>query len=202
MAIDFPSLGTGAVSGAAAGASFGPWGAVIGAGVGIGLSLFGASESSEAAQKQTAAQKQMIMLEQNVEAQRRQAMELDARAKQMKLLRNAQKARALALTTATAQGAGQGSGLQGGYGQISGDVGTSLLNVSQNLDIGRNIFGLNAQISQQKISMAEAGLQAQEGSAYSSLGSNILGSVGTIGKLSSGFGSYNPGNFSSSKAIY
>jgi hypothetical protein len=202
MANDSSSVATGAIAGASAGAAFGPWGAVIGAGVGIGISLWGMSESSEAAQRQTEAQKQMIVLEQRVEAQRRQAMELDARSKQMRLLRNAQKARSLALTTATAQGAGQGSGLQGGYGQISGDVNSSLLNVNQNLDIGRNIFGLNAQISQQKISMAEAGLQAQEGAAYSSLGSSILNSSGTIGKLSSGFGPSNPGNFPSSRAIY
>lgn len=182
------SVGTGALSGAAAGSVAGPWGAAIGAVAGAAISYFGASESAAAAEKSTAAQKAIIEGEQRIEAQKRQAMELDAGRKRLQLVRNAQKARALALTNATSQGAGQGSGLQGGYGQIAGDTGTSMLGLNQNLMIGRNIFDINAQISQQKIAMAEAGVQAQEGAAYSSAGSSVMGSIGTIGKLSSGWG--------------
>lgn len=176
------------MSGAAAGSVAGPWGAVIGAGVGIGVSLLGQSKSAEAAKQSTEAQKAMIALEQKIEAQKRQAMELDANRKQIENTRNIQRARALALTNATSQGAGQGSGLQGGYGQIAGQGAWNSLGIAQNLQIGRNIFDVNAQISQQKIAMANAGLLSQQGAAYTSTGNQILSASGSIGKVFSGFG--------------
>jgi len=40
-----------------------------------------------------------------------------------------QRARSLALSTATNQGAQFGTGLQGGYGQISGESGTNMLGI-------------------------------------------------------------------------
>lgn len=183
------SVGAGALSGAAAGTAIMPgWGTAIGAVAGGAIAYFGASESADAAGKATAANKQIVEYERQIEAQRRNAMELDYRRKSMQLMRNAQKARALALTNATSQGAGQGSGLQGGYGQIAGDTGTNALGLSQNVQIGRNIFDLNYQISGQKLALAEAGVQSQEGAAISSAGTSIMSSAGTIGKLSSGWG--------------
>lgn len=98
---------------------------------------------------------QITAFETQVEGQRKQAMELDARRKQLEVIRNQQRYRAVALTNATAQGARQGSGLQGGYGQISGQSGFNLLGIQQNLQIGQNIFGLNSQITGQKQQYAD-----------------------------------------------
>jgi len=91
----------------------------------------------------------------DIEATKRQAMEVDARRQQLEIIRNQQRGRALGLTTATAQGAGKGSGLQGGYGQISGQTGVNLLGVQQNLEAGRNIFNANANITDFNSQMAD-----------------------------------------------
>lgn len=90
-----------------------------------------------------------------IEATKRQAMEVDARRQQLEIIRNQQRGRALGLTTATAQGASRGSGLQGGYGQISGQTGVNLLGVQQNLQAGRNIFDSNAAITDFNSDMAD-----------------------------------------------
>jgi hypothetical protein len=72
---------------------------------------------------------------------------------------------------ATGAGAQFGSGLQGAYGQISGQSGVNLLGIRQNLELGRNIFDINAGISQQQIAAQQnsvnlayqqAGLQTKE----------------------------------------
>jgi hypothetical protein len=98
---------------------------------------------------------QIVAHEQGLEGQRRQAMETEGRRKQLEVIRNQQRYRAIALTNATAQGAGRGSGLQGGYGQIAGQSGVNMLGIQQNLQIGRNMFDLNALITGQKQQYAD-----------------------------------------------
>jgi hypothetical protein len=85
-----------------------------------------------------------------MEAERQKAMELDAKRQQREIIRNQQRARSIALASATAQGARFGSGLQGGYGQISGQSNVNALGIQQNLDIGRNMFNLNSQLANQR----------------------------------------------------
>ncbi len=138
------------------------------------LNKQGYANSLEATQKSTAISKEIIGLEQGVQAQKKQAMEIDARRSQMEIIRNQQRARAMGLAAATSQGAQGGSGLQGGYGQVSGQAGTNILGVQQNLEIGRNIFGLNESISNKKIQgfdleLEYATKQAQLGTAKSTL---------------------------------
>jgi hypothetical protein len=98
---------------------------------------------------------QITAFETQVEGKRQEAMNLDARRRSMEVIRNQQRYRAMALTNATAQGARQGSGLQGGYGQISGQSGVNLMGVLQNQMIGNDIFGLNSQITGQKQNFAD-----------------------------------------------
>jgi hypothetical protein len=96
----------------------------------------------------------IIQNEQTVQAQQQQAMELDARRQSLEIIRNQQRGRSLALSTAVAQGGSGGirsSALAGGYGQVSGQTGVNLLGVSQNLQIGENIFAANNAISSAKI---------------------------------------------------
>lgn len=137
----------------------------------------GAQVQVTGAQAQNQATKEIAGLEQGVEAQRFQAMELDARRQTMDAIRNNQRARALGLTSATQQGAQFGSGLQGGYGQISGQTNTNLLGIGQNLEIGRNIFGLNSQITQQKLAYAAGGdiINQGQGIIAKSQGWNAIG---------------------------
>lgn len=138
--------------------------------VGSRIQAFAAQQAAEGAQvqvqgaaQQNAATKAITGLEQQTEEQRFAAMELDARRQTLEAIRQGQRARALGLTAATAQGAGYGSGLQGGYGQIQGQTGQNLLGIGQNLEIGRNIFGINSQITQQRLAYAAGGDTINEG---------------------------------------
>ncbi len=143
--------------------------------VGIGMSVASMFGSSSAAKKEAALEKQKFADEQKIQQQKQQAMELDAQRRTLESIRGAQRARAVALNNAVAQGAGQGSGLQGGYGQITGQANTNLLGINQNLTIGRNISSLNQDIS--GLNMQEAGVKAEEQmwSGLGSLGKSFTG---------------------------
>jgi len=131
-----------------------------------------ASQNTYAASATSGAiNQQIIALQQQVEGQRRTAMELTGRRDQMEQFRQAQRARSASLVAATGAGSQFGSGLQGAYGQISGQSGVNLLGIRQNLALGRNIFDLNAGISQQQmaaqqnsidLAYKQAGLQTRE----------------------------------------
>lgn len=99
-----------------------------------------------------------IQLQRQIEGKRQTAMELDARRKQMENLRQTQRARSLALASATGSGAQFSSGLQGGYGQISGQSNTNASGIRQNLELGRDIFNINAGISDNQIAASNLNL--------------------------------------------
>ncbi len=140
-------------------------------------------------------QEQAIEAQKKAEAQRQAAMELDARRRQLEVLRNQQRARALALATTTNQGAAQGSGLGGAYGQISGQGTSNMLGISQNLEIGRNIFAANADLSNAREGMAGAQTIGYIGAGMSSLGKDLFQATPSLGRIGQGFG---PGAFSGS----
>lgn len=173
------------------------------AGVGLAMSAYSAYSSSQAqgkySEEQTRVQGEISKLELQAEAQRRQQMELGSRRQSLELFRGAQRARALALTNATSQGASQGSGLQGGYGQISGDAYNNALGINQNLQIGRNIFDINAQISPLKAQLTSSTASYQTAASTAqgigNIGGSLMNSASTFGKLfpsQPAFGS-NPG---------
>lgn len=105
----------------------------------------------EASARSSAINQQVIGFQQGIEGKRRTAMELTARRDQMEQFRQAQRARSTSLVAATGAGAQFGSGYQGAKAQISGQSGVNLTGIRQNLQLGRDIFGLNANISQQQI---------------------------------------------------
>lgn len=119
------------------------------------LELTAAQQSEAAALQSQQINREIVGYERQAEAQRRQAMEMDARRRQTEIIRNQQRARSLGLAAATSQGASRGTGLQGGYGQISGQTGTDILGVQQNLQIGRNIFDINANITNQRLAASD-----------------------------------------------
>jgi len=146
---------------------------------GTAVSIFGASKANEA-------NKEAILIQQQQEAVRRQAMELDASRRQLENIRTVQRARAQALATATHQGAGLGSGLQGGFAQVFGQGAWNATGIAQNLQLGRNMFDLNAQLSEVKMQQSDAGMISQIGSGLTSLGGSLFGSAGAFGRLTSG----------------
>jgi len=150
---------------------------------GIGLQVYGMSKQADAQKAMAAEQQHQIQLQQQGEAQKQKAMELDARRRQMEIFRQQQRVRAMSLTTATSQGAQLGSGLPGAYGQAAGQAGVQGLGVMQNLQIGRAISDINAQISGSKIAYSEAQSNALTGNAISAFGGTLLSNLGTITNL-------------------
>ncbi len=158
-------------------------------GIGLGMKLFGSSGSAEASRQISEASGRIAGFEQKENAQRKQQMILTSQRQQLQNVRNTQMARSMALTSSTSQGAQTGSGLQGGFGQIQGQSDVNIVSNAQNLQIGKNIFALDDQISEQKklIAQYQGNLATSQG--LSAMGGDIMGASGQIGRLSGFFGS-------------
>ena len=165
----------------ASGAMASPFGAV-GMGLGLASTIFGGVTAMQGAQKQYGISQQMVATEQQAEAQRKQMMELNARRQSMEVVRNQQRARSLALSNSTSQGAQFGSGVQGGYGQISGQSGTGLLGINQQLGAGENLFAINSQLMGLRQQYAAAGSQTYTGTAMAGMGQAIGGAMRQYGQ--------------------
>lgn len=150
--------------------------------VGLGLSIFGgmsaADDAKQLAQQQTQLANQTYEintkisgLEGQVNQQRKAQMELSGRRMQMENFRNVQRSRAMGLNASVNQGAQFGSGLQGGQAQEANQGLYNAQGINSNLEIGRNIFGLNDQISAQK--MALSGVQNHFAGVMGSLQSQM-----------------------------
>lgn len=146
---------------------------------GTGLSIFGAT-------KQAAAQKQIAMLEQSADAQRRKAMEVSARRQSVENFRHVRAAQSMNLATATAQGGEFGSGLQGGNAQASAQGNWNQAGINSSLQTGESLFDINNQISQQKIKAGQAATMSSIGSGLTSLGGSMMGSLNAMSRLSGG----------------
>jgi len=166
----------------------------------IATTAAGVGVSYMASRDQAAAQQGIIKDQQKSEKVREQQMQLDARRRQLELIRNAQRTRSASLAVATAQGAQFGSGLQGGYAQTSGMTGYNMLGVEQNLQFGERMFAINRDMAQYQMAYANAGSMANLGSGLTSLGGAMMNSMGAMDRLGTnlGFGNtgggYNPGS--------
>lgn len=159
------------------------------AAVGLGLKIFGGMGASSDAKQISQLSQQNSIYENGVNQQRQQAMELSARRQQMENYRNTQRARAMGIASSVSQGAQLGSGMQGGQAQAADQGAFNDLGITQNLQIGRNIFGLDAKISQNNAQIA--GLKGQEATnqGWASLGGSLMSASGTIGNIGKSFDS-------------
>lgn len=163
--------------------------------VGLGLQLFGGASAASKAHEAYGIQQNITGLEGQANEQRRTAMELSARRQSMEIFRNQQRARALGINNATNQGAsyGNSSGLPGGLAQVADQSMFNLQGVNQNLEIGRNMFGIDSQISQQKLALSGVQGQMATDQGIAQLGGSIAGSAKTLGSI----GQYGYGKISS-----
>lgn len=153
--------------------------------VGLGLQAYGAFSAAGKAKDAYNIQTQISQTEGLVNDQRRTAMELSARRQSMEIFRNNQRARSMALNNATNQGAsyGNSSGLPGGTAQVDAQSTFNLQGINQNLEIGRNIFGLDDQISKQKLALSGVQSSMMTDQSISQLGGSITKSAGTLGSI-------------------
>lgn len=154
--------------------------------LGLGLSAFGTASGVSAAQQSAQAGMNIAGLEQKVNDQRQLAMQITARRQQMQTIRTNQMAQAQATAAATNQGAQFGSGLQGGLAGVEGQSASNLQGINQQLQTGNNIFGLDNQISQQKIAQYQAQSQEATASGVSSFGGDLLKAAPMIASLALG----------------
>jgi len=162
---------------------------------GVGMSLFGGSSQSSAT-KQAAQQSMQISgninkLENQANDQREVAMNLSASRQKLEQLRMSQRARAMAINNATSQNAQFGTGLQGGLSQVKAQEGFNVQGINQNQEIGENLFGLDRQISSQKLALQNVQTQLQTSTADNqglmSLGSSLSKSGDPLSRLLQGF---------------
>lgn len=150
---------------------------------GLALQLFGTADKAAGAYAANKAQQQEVQLQQQQEAVRMQYMETDAKRKNLQILRTQQQANALATNNAVTQGAQFGSGLQGGLGQISGQSNTNAQGVNLALMQGRQMFGLNSQISQTKLGQLAGQQQMSEGAGLQSAGGSLIGAMKPVHQM-------------------
>src|SRR6266446_5197478 len=143
--------------GTAAAGGFNP--VSIGLGLaGLAMQVFGGLGAADVSKQQARISAQVAGVsgeiagdELQIQAQKQQQMQLEANRMQLQNFRNVQQARARSLASATTQGAEFGSGLEGGLASASDQGNVNALGINQNLEIGRNIFGIDTDISQKKI---------------------------------------------------
>ena len=188
-AIDFGGGATdfGVTSGSTSGITSGGITSGIGA-IGTGVSIFGAIQKYEGAQAETTATVNQLQLQQKQNAVRQQAMETASRRQSLENLRKTQQARAMGLESATSGGAQFGSGFAGGQAQATAMGASNEQGISQSLQSGEQMFGLENQITQQKIAYANAAGQMNTGAGLSSLGSAITSGLPMIKPLIGMFG--------------
>jgi hypothetical protein len=157
------------------------------AAIGVGIAGYGAYQSSSSASQSNALQAQSVAIQQEQLALQKKSMELDARRRRRDIIRQNVAARSAALATTVAQGAQFGSALPGAYGGIEGRTGTNLLGIDQNLEIGRDMFGLKSRGAEVSGQIANANSNAASGAAMTSLGGALVTNSGQIAKIGTYF---------------
>jgi hypothetical protein len=151
-------------------------------GAGVGAQVFGAIHANEA-------QKDEIRAQQKAEASREQGMKLDAMRKQREAIRQGMLARSQALTVGSNQGAGYGSGITGAEAGATQQSAYNVLGVSEQSQIGSQIFQANREAFNAKKEQADAGTLSAIGGGLGTLGGALMKNVGQINRLGSSFGS-------------
>lgn len=164
-------------------------------GIGLGTQVLGGIMGSSAASERAEIEKNIASQEMQANSLRHTQMVLNSRRQQLEIVRNGQRARAMALNAATNQGAQFGSGLAGGYGQISGRTNNDLLSNSQNLQIGQGLFGIDNNISRYKMQLGDVQSDTSTSQGIQSLGGAMLKIGPTVGNIFQGFGSSSSNNY-------
>jgi len=158
-------------------------GAALGA-VGLGASLFGGLEQASNAKQQAQVSAQIAGLEGQENSVRQASMEAQAKRAQIETLRTAQRARALGVQAgATQTGSLTGSGVVAGIENTEAQGAYGLQGIANNLAFGRQMFGLDAQITQNRIQLAQLGGKAATDQSIASLGGSIMKAGPLVGSL-------------------
>lgn len=148
---------------------------------GLGMQLFGGFKQAEVSKQTAQVSAGIAADEQQVQVQKQQQMQLEADRTNLQNFRRTQQVKAQGLATATAGGAQFGSGIAGAQASETSEGLYNSLGINQNLEIGKNIFGINSDISGKKIKLAQLGGEAATDQGISSMGGAIMKSGPTVG---------------------
>lgn len=156
------------------GSSSSIWDSFAGVGLGIGAagavgSMLSGMQASNDEKNAYGNEMNIAGLDMQVNQQRRQMMVLANQRQQIENLRNVQKTRSVGMAAGVNAGAQFGSGLAGAQSAESSKGAYNALGFSQSLEIGKNIFGLEDQISKQKIAYAQNESAANSAKGMSSM---------------------------------
>lgn len=160
----------------------------------VAVSAVGVAASVSASSKAASASKDIASAQNDANQLSLQAMQTDARRRQLETIRQAQIARSTSTATAVSQNAQLGSGLQGGYAQISGESNWNVLGVNQNVDFGKEMASINNRITSDRIDMASAQSMAGWGQGLQGFGNLMGNSIGPLGRLTNNFSQFPSSN--------
>ena len=143
--------------------------------VGGGLQIVGAIGAYQAQQGYYQSQKNQADLEDQANQQNWNLAKLNFSRAQLQSLRNAQQSRSVAEASAVGSGAQYGSGAKGAQASITSQETNNLLGISQNWQVGQNLFDINQSISTQKKAAANYQQQASFWQGIGSVGGAISG---------------------------
>ena len=168
--------------------------------VGLGMQIFGGMQSAKISKQQSQQSMAIAADEQKINEQKRVQQQMEMRRMQMQTLRNVQRQRAQGTAAAVSQGASGGSGLQGALAQNTDEGYFNLQGMNQGNEISGNIFGINNDISQHKMRLAELGGDQAQAQGLASLGGSLMKIGPTVGSFSKDIfgGSKSPFNMTGS----
>jgi hypothetical protein len=142
--------------------------------VGLGLGIFGTLSGMQAASQQSQLSIAQVGHEEQIEQLKQQQMHLQSQRQSVQNLRDVQQAQAMGKAAAANAGALFGSGLAGGQSQEAAKGGWNAENLSQNLQIGDQIFSQDYSIDALKIQQAQAASRQATSQGETAIGGDIL----------------------------
>lgn len=155
---------------------------------GLGMQIFGGMSAASNAKQQAQVSAGVSADEQQINVQKQQQMQLEANRQITENFRNVQRVQAQGLATATSGGAQFGSGIQGAQAEAASQGAYNAQGVSQNLEIGQNIFGITSDINSKRMQLASLGGQAATDQGIASLGGALIKAGPTIGGFAKNIG--------------
>lgn len=155
--------------------------------VGLGTSLYGMFGSSSVAHQTAQLSSNITSLEGQENDVRQQAMNMSAKRSQIQTVRTAQRARSMAVQAgATQTGSLTGSGVEGGISETTSEGTYGLQGINFQKAFGTSLFGLDAQVTNDKMKLASLGGTAATDAGITSLGGAIMSVAGKAGNIFGG----------------
>lgn len=152
--------------------------------VGLGTSLYGMFSSSGVAHQTAQLSSNITGLEGQENDVRQQAMNMSAKRSQIQTVRTAQRARSMAVQAgATQTGSLTGSGVEGGISETTSEGAYGLQGINFQKAFGTQLFGLDAQVTNDKMKLASLGGTAATDAGITSLGGAIMNVSGKAGNI-------------------